>query len=76
MATHTCPNCHYAAAQMDKAGIAYQVLYAEENQDLIARYNLMQAPSMLKVGSDGSIEVLAGAPAVFKEVSLLIDATR
>ena len=61
---------------MDKAGIVYQVLYAEENQDLIARYNLMQAPSMLKVGSDGSIEVLAGAPAVFKEVSLLIDATR
>ena len=76
VATHTCPNCHYAAAQMDKAGIVYQVLYAEENQDLIARYNLMQAPSMLKVESDGSIEVLAGAPAVFKEVSLLIDATR
>ena len=72
VATHTCPNCHFAAAQLDKAGIAYTTLYAEENQDLINRFNLMQAPTLLQVSDEVDVEVCAGAPAVLKEVSRLM----
>lgn len=72
VATHTCPNCHFAAAQLDKAGIAYTTLYAEENQELINHFNLMQAPTLLQVSDEGEVEVCAGAPAVLKEVSRLM----
>ena len=76
VATHTCPNCHFAAAQLDKAGIQYETLYAEENQELIKQFNLMQAPSLIKVSSAGNAETFGGAAAVFKEISELMAVAR
>ena len=52
------------------------MLYAEENQDLINQYNLMQAPTLLEVSDSGDVKVIAGAPSVFKEVSNLMSAAR
>lgn len=76
VATHTCPNCHFAAAQLDKAGIQYETLFAEENQELIKQFNLMQAPSLIKVSSAGDAETFGGAAAVFKEISELMAVAR
>lgn len=69
VATRTCPNCRRAEAMLDEAGIAYEVLFAEDNQGLVDRYGLMQAPSLLVSAGDGTVEVTAGAAAVFKEIS-------
>ena len=46
-ATKTCPNCKIAAALLDKAGIAYTKVYAEENADLCNQYGIKQAPTLV-----------------------------
>ena len=71
VATRTCPNCKFAAAEMDAAGIAYEELLAEENVELAQRYRIMQAPTLLEVGADGTVEVTAGAAAVFQKVNAM-----
>ena len=71
VATRTCPNCKHAAAQMNAAGIAYEELLAEENVELAQRYRIMQAPTLLEVDADGTVEVTAGAAAVFQKVNAM-----
>ena len=48
----TCPNCKVVAALMDKKGIGYTKLIAEENLDLVSMYGIRQAPT-LTVIKDG-----------------------
>lgn len=43
--TKTCPNCRSAKALLDRAGIDYTVVDAEENPELAIRYNIRQAPT-------------------------------
>ena len=69
VATRTCPNCKRAAAQMDAAGIAFEELYAEENVELARRFNIMQAPTLIEVGTDGAATVTSGAAPVFREIA-------
>ena len=76
VATRTCPNCKFAAAQMDAAGIAYEELLAEENVELAQRLGIMQAPTLLEVAQDGSVVVTAGAAAVLQKVKELSAAVR
>jgi len=57
--TKTCPNCKVAKAQLDKAGIKYEVVDAEENPDLAREYAIMQAPTLL-ILKDGDVEVHTG----------------
>ncbi|MBE6686614.1 MAG: ribonucleoside triphosphate reductase [Ruminococcaceae bacterium] len=45
--TKTCPNCKAAKAMLDKAGIAYEVIDAEEKADLAKKYGIMQAPTLV-----------------------------
>ncbi|MEG0619567.1 MAG: ribonucleoside triphosphate reductase [Raoultibacter sp.] len=71
VATHTCPNCKHAEQLMEDAGIAHEVLLAEENQDLARRYNIMQAPTLLEVSAEGQARIISGAAAVFKEINAL-----
>ena len=68
VATRTCPNCRRAEAMLDAAGVPYEVLLADENQDLVERYGLMQAPTLLRAKGDGTVEVTAGPAAVFKAI--------
>ncbi|MBE6547383.1 MAG: ribonucleoside triphosphate reductase [Ruminococcaceae bacterium] len=46
-ATKTCPNCKMAGVFLDKAGIAYEKVYAEENEVLVAKYGIKQAPTLV-----------------------------
>ena len=48
-ATKTCPNCKMAGVFLEKAGIAYDKVYAEESADLVERFGIKQAPTLVVV---------------------------
>ena len=58
--TKTCPNCKLAKAALDKAGVAYTVIDAEENAALTDKYGVRQAPTLVSVAGD-SFETFANA---------------
>ena len=58
--TKTCPNCKLAKAALDKAGVAYTVVDAEENTELTDKYGVRQAPTLVSVAGD-SFETFANA---------------
>jgi len=51
-ATKTCPNCKMAAMFLEKAGIAYEKVYADENKELVEKFGIKQAPTLV-VAEDG-----------------------
>ena len=48
-ATKTCPNCKMSAAMLDKAGIQYKKIYAEDNKDMATAYGIIQAPTLVVI---------------------------
>ena len=50
--TATCPNCKIATALLDKAGVGYIKLLAEENAELVADFGIRQAPTLIVVSGD------------------------
>ena len=50
--TPTCPNCKAAGALLDKAGVSYTVLNANEEPDLVEKYGIKQAPTLVLVHGD------------------------
>ena len=54
-ATASCPNCKMAGVFLDKAGISYEKLLAEENKDLVAKFEIKQAPTLIHI-SGGKAE--------------------
>lgn len=46
-ATKECPNCKMAKMMLDKAGIAYKTIDAEENPTETAKYGVKKAPTLL-----------------------------
>jgi ribonucleoside-triphosphate reductase len=50
--TKTCPNCRIVKPMLDKAGVVYDVIDAEEAPELVAKYGLKQAPTLV---ADGKI---------------------
>jgi ribonucleoside-triphosphate reductase len=51
--TKTCPNCRIATKSLEKAHISYQLVDAEENEELAKKYGVMQAPTLVVVDEDG-----------------------
>ncbi|WP_350455520.1 ribonucleoside triphosphate reductase [Slackia heliotrinireducens] len=51
--TPTCPNCRAAGALLDKAGIAYQAVNADESKELVEKYGVKQAPTLVVLKDDG-----------------------
>ncbi|MBR0159315.1 MAG: ribonucleoside triphosphate reductase [Clostridia bacterium] len=47
--TKTCPNCRMAKTILDNAGIKYEVVDAEDNPELTAKYEVKQAPTLIVV---------------------------
>lgn len=58
--TKTCPNCRVATNSLEKAHISYEMIDAEENMDLVEKYGVMQAPTLIVV-KDGQVTKLANA---------------
>ena len=52
-ATKTCPNCKMAAMFLEKAGIPFEKVYADENVELVERFGIKQAPTLV-VAEDGN----------------------
>ena len=48
-ATKTCPNCKMAAIFLEKAGIAFEKVYAEDNAELVDKFGIKQAPTLVVV---------------------------
>ena len=63
--TRTCPNCRQAISLLDKAGISYRKVVAEESPDLTTRYGVRQAP-ILVYEDQGQAVKLTGVGAIKK----------
>ena len=57
-ATKTCPNCKMAASFLDKAGISYDKVYAEDDPDLTRQYGIKQAPTLVAVSGDNAEKIV------------------
>ena len=57
--TPTCPNCKAAGALLDRAGVLYTTLNANEERDLVEKYGIKQAPTLVIV-NDGGFEKYRG----------------
>jgi len=66
--TKTCPNCRMAKQMLDKAGIAYRTVLAEEEPDLAKQYNIKQAPTLL-VKSGDNVSLFAGVGEIKKSIA-------
>ncbi|MBQ8804536.1 MAG: ribonucleoside triphosphate reductase [Tyzzerella sp.] len=58
--TKTCPNCRIVKAMLDEAGIAYEIIDAEEAPELVNQFGITQAPTLVIV-KDEQAEVYANA---------------
>ena len=61
--TSTCPNCKLAKESLQEAGIAYQLINAEEEPEKARALRIMQAPTLVQV-ANGAVTKMAGAGAV------------
>ncbi len=50
--TSTCPNCKVAASMLEKAGIAFEKIIANENLELAKEFEIKQAPTIVVVEGD------------------------
>ena len=63
-ATKTCPNCKMSKMMLDKAGIKYQVIDAEEKVDLTKQYHIKKAPTLLVFKDNENYDVYDNASEV------------
>jgi len=61
--TKTCPNCKMAASILEKAGMDYKKVDAEEETDMTRELGIKQAPTLV-VSVNGNVEKYAGASAI------------
>ena len=59
-ATKTCPNCKMAKMLLDKAGIHYTVIDAEENKEKTLQFKVNKAPTLI-VPNDNGYDVFENA---------------
>ena len=68
--TKTCPNCKIAKALLEKAGIAYENIYANENEDMAVAYDIVTAPTLVVPEGDG-VRRLKGVSEIRKYIESL-----
>ncbi|MBQ8931715.1 MAG: ribonucleoside triphosphate reductase [Ruminiclostridium sp.] len=51
-ATSTCPNCKMAVHFLEKAGIGFEEVIADENPELAKQFDIRQAPTLVRVSDD------------------------
>ncbi|MBQ4332421.1 MAG: ribonucleoside triphosphate reductase, partial [Clostridia bacterium] len=66
-ATATCPNCKIAMPMLDKAGVAYTKILAEENVALTESLGIKQAPTLV-VAADGAVDKYVGVADIKKYI--------
>ena len=63
--TATCPNCKIACSLLDKAGVSYAKLLANENVELVNAFGIKQAPTLVVV-KDGAVSKFNGVSDIKK----------
>ncbi|HPE15884.1 MAG TPA: ribonucleoside triphosphate reductase, partial [Oscillospiraceae bacterium] len=66
--TPTCANCAVTKKSLADAGISYRLLNAGEHQDLVEKYGIRQAPTLV-VLQDGAAQIFAGSAGVGSYIS-------
>ena len=56
--TKTCPNCEIAKKKLKENNVAYQFIDAEERVELTEKYDIMSAPTLIKLNDDGYDKVV------------------
>ena len=69
-ATQTCPNCKVAVSLLDKAGVSYEKLYVNENEEMAKKLELRQAPTLVIMNGENATK-FAGVPAIKKYLETL-----
>ena len=52
--TKTCPNCRQAEKMLNEKGIKFEQIDASENEDLVNKYNVMAAPTLVITDGDST----------------------
>lgn len=50
--TKTCPNCKIVKVLLDENNLTYKIIESENNLDLVEKYDIMQAPTLVVKGED------------------------
>lgn len=64
--TKTCPNCVIAKEALEEAHIDYETVDAQEHTDLVKKYGIMSAPTLVVVRENGDVEKLVNASNIKK----------
>jgi len=59
--TPTCASCKMVKTSLQEAGIAHRVIDASRHQDLVEKYGVQQAPSLVSVSGDSAEKYLGPA---------------
>ena len=70
-ATATCPNCKIAAALLEKAGISFEKLLAEENAELATELGIKQAPTLVVTTDDGNAKKYVGVSDIRRYIDMV-----
>ena len=65
--TATCPNCKIACSLLDKAGVAYTKLLANENKELVEEIGIKTAPTLVII-EGGNVSKYAGVSDIKKYI--------
>ena len=64
-ATATCPNCKIAGAALDRAGVVYEKVYANDDPETARKFGIRQAPTLVIV-KNGETETYTGLAEIKK----------
>ena len=67
--TPTCSNCRMIEKVFDQKGIKYEIIDATEHQDLVEKYGVVSAPTLLIQEGNGSETVIATVPKIMNFVA-------
>ncbi|MGI6362074.1 MAG: ribonucleoside triphosphate reductase [Bacillota bacterium] len=67
--TSTCTNCDLIKKSLTEVGLIYRVVDAREERDLVKKYNIYQAPTLVSV-TDQNVETYGGLSGVKEYIEL------
>lgn len=67
--TPTCPNCKMAEKIFEKKGIKYKTVDATQRQDLVEKYNISTAPTLLVESAKGEDMIIPTLPKIMNFIS-------
>ncbi len=69
--TATCPNCKIAYALLEKAGVSFEKLLAEENAELATELGVKQAPTLVITTDEGEVTKYVGVGSIRKYIDMV-----